>query len=41
MQLINDTALKLTLPERLIPHITDNIEKSEVVERRGDIVDQP
>jgi hypothetical protein len=39
MQLINDTALKLTLPERLIPHITDNIEKSEVVERRGDIVD--
>jgi hypothetical protein len=31
MEIIQDTAVKLTVPEHIVAHITDNIEKSEVV----------
>jgi len=39
MEIIENTALKLTLPEHIVPHVVDNIEKSEVVETRGNISD--
>jgi SNF2 family DNA or RNA helicase len=39
MEIIQNTAIKLTVPEHIVSHITDNIEKSEVVERRGNLTD--
>ena len=39
MEIIDNTAIKLTVPEHIVPHITDNIDKSEVVERRGNLTD--
>ena len=39
MEIIDNIALKLSVPEHIVPHITDNIEKSEVVEWRGNIAD--
>lgn len=39
MQILDNQALKLTVPEYIVPHITDNIEKSEVLEKRGNLAD--
>ena len=39
MEIIDDIAVKISVPEHIVPHITDNIEKSEVVEWRGNIAD--
>ena len=39
MQILDNQALKLTVPEHIVPHITDNIEKSEVLEKRGNLAD--
>jgi SNF2 family DNA or RNA helicase len=39
MQIIENQALKLTVPEHIVSHITDNIEKSEVLEKRGNLAD--
>ena len=39
MEIIDNIAVKLTVPEHIVPHITDNIEKSEVIEWRGNIAD--
>ena len=39
MEIINNQAVKLTVPEHIVPTIIDNIQKSEVLERRGNIAD--
>jgi SNF2 family DNA or RNA helicase len=39
MEIIQNTALKFTVPEHIVPHITQNIEKSEIVEWRGNLAD--
>ena len=39
MEIIDNVAVKISVPEHIVPHITDNIEKSEVVEWRGNIAD--
>ena len=39
MEIIDDVAIKFSVPKHIVPHISDNIEKSEVVEWRGDIAD--
>ena len=39
MEIINNTALRLTVPAHIAPHITQNIEKSEVIEDKGNLVD--
>lgn len=39
MEIIEDIAVKLTVPEHIVPHITENIEKCEVVEWRGNLAD--
>ena len=39
MEILNNTALKLSVPEHIVPYITDNIQKSEVIEKRGNITD--
>lgn len=39
MEIIENTALKITVPEHIVPHITSNIEKSEVVEWKGNLAD--
>jgi len=39
MEIIQNTALKFTVPEHIVPHITKNIEKSEIVEWRGNLAD--
>lgn len=39
MEIIENTALKLTVPEHIVPHITDNIQKSEVVQWKGKLAD--
>ena len=39
MEIIENTAVKITVPEHIVPHITSNIEKSEVVEWRGNLAD--
>ena len=39
MEIIDNKALKLTVPEHIVPHIVDNIEKSKVVETRGNLSD--
>ena len=39
MQIIDNTAVQLTVPEHIVPHITSNIEKSEVVKRNGNLAE--
>jgi SNF2 family DNA or RNA helicase len=39
MEIIQDTALKITVPEHIVPHITDNIAKSEVVQWNGKLAE--
>lgn len=39
MEILNNQAVKLTVPEHIVSHITDNIEKSEVLERKGNLAD--
>lgn len=39
MEIIDNTALKLTVPEHIAPHITSNIEKSEVISRNGNLTE--
>lgn len=39
MEIVDNTAVKLTVPEHIVPHITDNIEKSEVVAWKGKLAD--
>ena len=39
MEIIQNTALKITVPEHIVPHITENIAKSEVVERNGNLAE--
>ena len=39
MKILDNQAVKLTVPEHIVPHITDNIQKSEVLERRGNLAD--
>jgi SNF2 family DNA or RNA helicase len=37
MEIIQNTALKLLVPDQIVPHITDNIEKAEVVSRANNL----
>jgi hypothetical protein len=39
MELIENTAVRITVPEHIVPHITDAIEKSEVIEWNGNLAD--
>ena len=39
MQVIDDTVLQFTVPRHIVPHITELIERSEVIEWRGDIAE--
>jgi len=39
MEIIDNTAIKLTVPEHIAPHITSNIEKSEVISRNGNLTE--
>ena len=39
MEIIQNTALKITVPEHIVSHITENIAKSEVVERNGNLAE--
>lgn len=39
MEIIENTALKITVPEHIVPHITENIAKSEVIERNGNLAE--
>jgi SNF2 family DNA or RNA helicase len=39
MEIIENTAVKIIVPEHIVPHITDAIEKSEVIERRGNLAE--
>jgi SNF2 family DNA or RNA helicase len=39
VEIIDNTAVKLTVPEHILPHIIDNIEKCEVLEQRGKLYD--
>lgn len=39
MEILDNQAVKLTVPEHIVSHITDNIEKSEVLEKRGNLAD--
>ena len=39
MEIIENTAVKITVPEHIVPHITSNIEKAEVVEWKGNLAD--
>lgn len=39
MEILDNQAVKLTIPEHLAPHIVDNIDKAEVLERRGNLTD--
>jgi len=39
MEILDNQAVKLTVPEHIVPHIIDNIQKSEVLERRGNLAD--
>lgn len=39
MEIIDNIAVKLTIPEHILPHVTDNIEKCEVLEQRGRLYD--
>ena len=37
MEIIQNTALKLLVPDQIVSHITDNIEKAEVVSRANNL----
>ena len=39
MEIIQNTALKITVPEHIVSHITENIAKSEVIERNGNLAE--
>jgi SNF2 family DNA or RNA helicase len=39
MELIENTAVRITVPEHIVPHITDAIEKSEIIEWNGNLAD--
>jgi SNF2 family DNA or RNA helicase len=39
MEIISNTALKLTVPEHIVPHVKGAIERCEVIETRGNLVD--
>ena len=39
MEILNNTAVKLTVPEHIVPHITSNIEKAEVISRNGNLTE--
>ena len=39
MEILDNQAVKLTVPEHIVSYITDNIEKSEVLERKGNLAD--
>jgi len=39
MELVDNTVLKITVPKHIVPHITTNIERSEIIEWRGDIAE--
>jgi SNF2 family DNA or RNA helicase len=39
MEIIENSALKLVVPEHIVPHITDNIEKSEVLSTKGNLTE--
>ena len=39
MHIVDNTAVQLTVPEHIVPHITSNIEKSEVLKRDGNLAE--
>ena len=39
MQIIDNTAVQITVPEHIVPHITSNIEKSEIISRQGNLAE--
>ena len=39
MEILDNQAVKLTVPEHIVPTIIDNIQKSEILERRGNLAD--
>lgn len=39
MEIIDNTAVKLTVPQHIVSHITDNIEKCEILEHKGNLTD--
>ena len=39
MEIIDNTAVKLTVPQHIVPHITSNIEKCEILEHKGNLID--
>ncbi len=39
MELIDDVAIKIKVPEHIVPHITETIEKSEVLSWQGNIAE--
>lgn len=39
MRIVDNTVLQFTVPRHMVSHITDNIERSEIIEWRGDIAE--
>jgi len=39
MEIIENTAVKLTVPQHIVSHITSNIEKCEILEHKGNLTD--
>ena len=39
MQIIDNTAIQLTVPEHIVPHITSNIEKAEIISHKGNLTE--
>jgi len=39
MHIVDNTAVQLTVPEHIVPHITSNIEKSEILKRDGNLAE--
>ena len=39
MHIVDNAAVQLTVPEHIVPHITSNIEKSEVLKRDGNLAE--
>jgi SNF2 family DNA or RNA helicase len=39
MEIIQDTAVKITVPEHIVPYIKSNIEKSEILQRNGNLAE--
>lgn len=39
MQIVDDTAVRFTIPTDLVPTVVDNIEKSELVKTNGNLSD--